>query len=99
MYDISAYPPARNYSEELDGYQNPEDRILQYNRMDMLNIALDVKLSLLWYGKKIGNGRREALKGWIEDGSDFYSWHLGFYRREMLKIDRKGLKMALKGRK
>ena len=89
-YDVSASPPAVNYSKRVD--PSFRDDVNGYSRPHLLVIGIDTKYALYNTLRRLPLNRAAVLMGWLVKDEEHY-WHNLTHRQQVfLKIDRERLK-------
>jgi hypothetical protein len=94
-YEVSASPPAVNYSRRVDiSYR---DDVNGYSRAYLLRLGIDAKHAFNNLLGRLPKNRADVLLGWIVRDEQHY-WHNLTYRQQsFLKRDRKTLINRLRG--
>lgn len=95
-YEVSAQPPAVNYSRRID--PTFRDDVNGYSRAYLLRLGIDAKYALNETLERLPLNRADVLLGWIVK-DEMYYWHNLTYKQQFfLKIDRNTLVNRLRGK-
>jgi len=94
-YEVSAHPPAMNYSRRVD--PTFRDDVNGYSRAHLLRLGIDARSAVNDTLYSLPEKRANVLIGWITSAEDYYWHNLTHNQQVFLKIDRRKLLKRLRG--